>query len=511
MIKRRHPHFTNVLSRFFTAILPIVFIFFINISSSLEEDLSKVSSDEAVILLIFGTLFAILAIIFGLLCLGWRFTYVSAENDTLLYESGIINKKKVSIPFSKINTIDLGRNLFQRIVGTCKLKLDTGAMTSGTAKESEMDLVFSLKDAESIRSYILARRAGDEQALFDAGEKTPEKVEKGPNWCIRASFGDFFMYGLTSSSAWTLLLMIISALLFISQLSDRVSDMIFSTAEQGANAAVGIMQRYSIIVVILGLLGAFVAYVIVANLWSILLATFRFYDFRAARDGRNIVIRYGLVSLKSYTLPVANIHAVTVKQNLLQQLLGRASIEVTSIGYGNEKDETSLLFPIVKLSRLEALLGELLPEYKCDFEYTRASKRSVPFFIVRPLILLALLYGAALCVLSLVFETVVPAAILAGICFAVNILSCILSYKHAAFGYSSKNIAVCSGGIRYTRSILLTDAVQSVRSSAGPFARRMGVRSYTLQFHAPLIRSFVQAKYMPDDCIEEVGSRISAS
>ena len=44
-----------------------------------------------------------------------------AEENTLIYETGKFIKKRVAIPFEKINTIDMGRNIFERLVGTCRL------------------------------------------------------------------------------------------------------------------------------------------------------------------------------------------------------------------------------------------------------------------------------------------------------------------------------------------------------------------------------------------------------
>jgi uncharacterized membrane protein YdbT with pleckstrin-like domain len=63
-------------------------------------------------------------------------------------------KKQTAIPFDKINTVDLSRNVIQRILGTSRLKVDTGAVKVAKSN-SELDLVFSLEKARELRKNIL--------------------------------------------------------------------------------------------------------------------------------------------------------------------------------------------------------------------------------------------------------------------------------------------------------------------------------------------------------------------
>lgn len=494
MIQRQHCHPTLIVERavrYFGIILLAVLVNLIQAVSEASE------------LWIPGAAAAACALLILALCwLSWSKTYISLTETTLTYESGIITKKRVEIPFSKINTIDMGRNLFERIVGTCRLKIDTGAMSADADESSETDLVFSLADAERLRSFILSRSAADEDELRREGKSPLEQRE--PSWAIRAGMGDFFLYGLTSSSVWRLFWLGLLGLSFIGELSsgviEKAAQSVFPVLMQVWETA----TAHGIIVLILLILACAAAVALAANIISVLWAAVRFYNFRVAREGDNIIVRYGLISLKHYTLPVRNIHAVVVRRNTMQQLLGRCSAEVVSVGYGDEQNETALLFPIIKTDRLAWLIDTLLPEYSGSPELHRASRRAVRYMIVWPLIFYTLFSAAAIFACSFIMDSIiaVSAALAAG--FVVLLVTRLLAYRHCAMGWNDKSLVMQSGGLHMQTHHIRMDAVQSVRSSGGFFKRRRGVRKYTAIIHAPVLRQTVVCKWLDHGYLREI-------
>jgi len=446
---------------------------------------------------------------FIVLCywLSWLNTYISSVDDNLIYESGVFVKKKISIPVSKINTIDRGRNIFQRILGTETLKIDTGTVAGDSENKSEMNLVFSVKRGEEIRNYILAKAAQEEAVLRDGGQ-SPIIERKEPAWAIKASFSDFFLYGLTSSSVLKALGYIFMIFLFFAELSESILNKLAEAAEPLAQSALDIISGTPIILIVAAVIVLLMVMFVISNIINILWAVIRFYDFRVAREGDNVVIKYGLISLKSYTLPVKNIHAVTVKQNLMQQLLKKASIEIVSIGYGNEENETALLFPIAALDRIPSLIDEIIPEYSGSVELTYSGKKGTRYNVVYPLIAWGVITVAAITALLIIFENPVSAFVFPIVVYALIAASQILGHKHMAIGIDDRAVELQRGGFTKTRTHIRLDAVQSIEASAGIFKRRKKLANIMVSYHAPQLESNVMVKTFDRDFAEEIMSKI---
>ncbi len=499
MLERRHPHITNILNVYAKTILPII----ICLSPFFTPD--EEYGGEAVFEMKWAfVFFAVISVVeLLILLLRWRSIWIYTSEDTLYYERGILAKKKRAIPFNKINTIDLRRNIFERIFGTARMKLDTGAMSENSDDKSEMELVFTLADCEKIRSFILSRNKEDNDIAREAGE-TLLAENREAAWSKEASFGDFFLYGLTDSSVLKIVMGIIVAITFVGELTPQAYEWVADIAVEIFGTVGGFLEGKSVLVILLLAVISVLVLTVISNIFTIIYAAIRFYGFRAAREGDNIVIRYGLISLKSYTLPVENIHACIVNQNLLQQILGRASVEIVSVGYGNEQNETALLFPIIKLADLPELLSGLLPEYNLNVERKGTNSKSAVTLIVVPLIVWAVFCAAVLVGCSFIFKDLVLVSAAVAVLTVLRVISVILNYRHSALGIGESAISVESGGMHYSKCFVRKDAVQSVTTSTGPLRRKLGLRNYNIHYHAPIIKSNVGVSNLPQEYIDYI-------
>ncbi|MBE6754650.1 MAG: hypothetical protein E7559_09955 [Ruminococcaceae bacterium] len=509
MLERRRCSPLYIFESAVKLLLPILIYLWATFSNAAAESdisIAELAQNKTAVVSILLTAFAVIAVLVLMMWLRWKNTWISAKDNVLLYESGVFAKKKKSIPFSKINTIDMGRNWVQRIFGTCRLKIDTGALNS-SGNEAEMDLVFTLADAEQFRAYILNRAAEDEDQLRKVAQ-SPLKVSADTKWTIKAKFNDFFLYGLTSSGIWKLFLLAIAFVTFIAELSTTALDALMEFLFPRVESVWNTVSSHSILIIILLCLVVFAGLMVLSSLFNILTATIKFYNFRVAREIDSIIVRYGLVSLKNYTMPVRNIHAVVVRQNLFQQMVGLCSVEMVSIGYGDENTENSLLFPIIKKNKLPWLLETLLPEYKNKAELHGTDKRSIRFHIIRPVFWCALMFATAIFFLNFIFESLTLSLVIAGLLLVMILVGGILNYKNAAIGWDDNVIVVQAGGMNKHTHYIRTDAVQSVRSVSGIFQRRHGLVNYAIDFHAPLVRSIAVVSHLDKKYAEPVAKAV---
>lgn len=522
MFERRRCHFTHIFELFAQYIyLLVVIIFSVCISiggqlASDEEFISDVNnlvggfmSTGSIVLIITVLVVLALAGILLLYCtFKWRHTYVSAKDNTLIYESGKFIKKRVAIPFEKINTIDMGRNIFERIVGTCRLKVDTGAYSSREEKrEPEMNLVFKLAEADEIRAYILNRAEAD--AVAETAETGKEVIaRKEPDWAIRAGMTDFMLYGLTSSSVWRLFWLVILGVCFIAELSTSFVEYVVDMIMPFAEAAMETVAKYDIIAIIIFALIISFGIALISNIGTIVWAAVRFYGFRVAREGRNVIVRYGLFTEKNYTLQVRNIHAVIVKQNMFQQLLGRCSVEAVCMGFGDEQNETALLFPIIKKSKLNDLLGVILPEYVTEMHARPKKKIGFVFHAITPAIFWGVIGAIACVVCSLIMDSALFVAVIAGFIVLMRFISGVLSYRNTTLDWNDKVVSVQSGGFTKRTYRIRTDAVQEVQIKTNLIKRMFGIGTYFVHYHGPTLNNTSSAGDISNEFFAELADTV---
>ncbi len=459
--------------------------------------------------------------------LAWRVTWLTAEADQLRIRSGLIWKVEKAVPYEKINTIDLSRNLFQRVFGTCRIKIDTGAVTGGEKKGSEVNLVYKIDKAEAIRAAILALASGtaiaslhDDHVEASAATATitapdgtiytradhqpaiaPAAQSATPRIEIRARVMDFFLYGLTESKIVMVLGVFFGIFAFA---QDIFQDELVAWFEKNFDSVWSQVSQVGLLMAILLAAGLLLAFYLLANFVSILYSVVRFYNFRTSREGENIHIEYGLLTVKSYTLPIKNIHAVIINQNLLRRAIRQCSVEVVSIGYGDEKNEVALLFPMVRTNQLEELMGRILPEYQGQTELQPAPSAALRRYLLLPvLLLLAAVGGASLFWLPALYSLLVLLPWL--------VISRWLSYRHAGIGYTPDRLEVRKGGFHTRRYRIRMDAVQSVMASSHPFMERAGLRRYRIDYHAPTMRSVVLVEFMSERHLGELRQLLDES
>ena len=412
----------------------------------------------------------------------WRHTYLSLHEDALDYETGHFLKKRVTIPFERINTIDLSRSMFEKLAGTCRLKIDTGAYSNTQDKnQPEVNLVFDLKEAYNIRRYILSR---SEQYSHRQPYDNSRAIG-APKWAIHAGIGDFILYGLTSSSVWKLIWLLAIGVCVAAEISAAFVGRAMHAALPFLRDLLEKVEQLGAWKALLSIAAGYLIASLASDIVTILWAAVRFFDFRVARQGRNILIRYGLFNEKNYTLQVRNIHAVIVRQNLFQQLVGRCSVEAVCMGLGDEQTETALLFPIIRKKELNANLRMVLPEYTTDMHTQERRSAGLLFHAVMP----AMLCAAACAVVYRIGGHWIEHTLLLMLCCMIAVvlvlMGGVMSYFNTTLDWNQKIVSVQSGGFHKRLYRIRTDAVQEVQMKTDPVREMFGIVTYYVHYHGP--------------------------
>ena len=154
--KKFRNHISVVAEEVWGSILALFILVFVQglpeLAETSADDLSFLADKGLWIAL---GLTVILAVLIGNRLLVWARTYIYLEDNAIVIEKNTVNKKKNTIGIKSISNINLERNLFEMLVGTCKVKLDTNSLS--TADKTDVKIVLKKADAERFRREVTAR------------------------------------------------------------------------------------------------------------------------------------------------------------------------------------------------------------------------------------------------------------------------------------------------------------------------------------------------------------------
>ena len=147
-------HFSSVFEKIWSLILVLAAIIVANISS-VADGMDMIANKDAFgqLLAGFGGLILLVIVIVAWNILRWWKTPLTIKGDILIYERRTLNRLSNNISMSKISNINLEQNLFEMIMGTYTLKIDTSSLT--TADNTDLEFVLKKEQAYWVKNYIV--------------------------------------------------------------------------------------------------------------------------------------------------------------------------------------------------------------------------------------------------------------------------------------------------------------------------------------------------------------------
>lgn len=365
-----------------------------------------------------GILLGIVLISAILLFVQWR-NYRYALTDThLLVRHGLISKEERSIPYERIQAVNIQETPIYRLLGLARLKVETA---SGGTAQSEVDIrAITRTDAVAIREQLLqaraARRAtgaqgaiGDTSATSDAtiptaGERVgdqehpaelPPAADLEGELVRTLSMRELLLAGATSGTIAPTLALVGAAFGFADDIIpnswwrlvswDRFSELTGSVAA------------------IAGLVG-FLA--LVAWLLAIVGTVLNYYGFELRRTDDYLFVQHGLLDRRRRTIPVQRLQAIRMEEGVLRQPFGMATLKYDSAGnqqLGEEAGSSGMLVPLLRVDEVHELLERCAPEFAADVNATPLTplpRRAITRYIVGDVLL-------ALAAMGVVIATIV--------------------------------------------------------------------------------------------------------
>ncbi|WP_231710607.1 PH domain-containing protein [Gracilibacillus suaedae] len=359
--KRLHP--AGMIFNIFQAIRHSVFGF-------LPLVIIAVGNDAWFYVILGASILIVLIILFSVL--SWlRYTY-QLEEDQIRIEQGILIRKKRTISKHRIQSIDLSQNIIHRIFGLTKVQIETAG------SDHRIDAALSavtMADGKMLHDQLKYKKQVTETDENGEDQDLKEEVHEQDHPQQQITPKALFVAGSTSGSFGIILGL---AGLAFSELETFIPDRFYNQATEWLfSQAVQVLIALAVVVLIL--------------LWvlGILSTIIQYWNFTITRYDKELFITRGLLEKKQSTIPLKRIQAVGIKETIIRQPLGLASVyvEIASGEIGQNQEMHTIIFPLMRKKHIASFLKELLPEYRYQPEgMVKLPTKAIPYYIIRSVI-----------------------------------------------------------------------------------------------------------------------------
>ena len=299
-----------------------------------------------------GTALMVAMVLFGGLALSlflyWRHFEFRVGDSEIRIDSGILSRTHRSIPFDRIQDVDISQGPVARLIGIAKVKFETGGSAGGGEDEGVLHAI-PLARAQELRTLVRARRfAGREAVPVEAEVERPAVFAMDLRRVLLAgvfnfslalfagligatqTFGDVLGFDPFSRGFWLELL----------NAGDPIADYIL--AHRVAAAAAG-----GVLLVLIGLATGMVRTLL------------REYGFRLDRTEVGLRRRRGLLTRTDVTLPARRAQAAIVGTGPLRDSLGWRDLKLQSLASDEGGAGDHVLAPLARDEEVGTILAAL--------------------------------------------------------------------------------------------------------------------------------------------------------
>lgn len=430
----------------------------------------------------YGAVGLLLVMAVGLFLYWRRFEYRVGAHEIRI-DSGIVSRTHRSIPFDRVQDVDITQGPLARLLGIARVKLETGAGSAGGAEEGVLPAI-ALARAEALREHVRTRRGG--AALSDPQD---DGAERPPIFAM--NLGRVLTAGVFNFSLAIFAGLFGATQTFGDVLGFDPLERAFWDRVLAGNPLLDYAAEHRVAAALAGL-----AVLGLAGLLTGLVRTLlRDFGFRIDRTGTGLRRRRGLLTRTDVTLPLRRVQAVLILTGPVRQAFGWRELKLQSLAQDEGGKGDHVIAPLARPEELDPLFEALCwAPPSVDADWQPVERAYVWTFLIAwsPLLLLAALQAAVLLGAVSLVDEVTQGPVLAA--FApVLIASAVLSggvlvatatrwmcWRRTAFAFDGKRLLIRTGWWRRRLLVLPFASVQSVDLSESALGRRFGVANVVI-------------------------------
>ena len=428
---------------------------------------------------ILGTIAIIILSAVGLLLYWKRFAY-RVGRDEIRIDSGIFSRIHRTIPFDRVQDVDITQGPVARLLGIAEVKFETGA---STGQEEGVLPAIALERAESLRELIRARRS---RAVAVAEE---QEAERPPVYAMD-------LRRLLSAGVFNFSLAIFAGLIGVTQtFGDVIGFDPFSRAFWESLAGFSEpLEQFVLAHQMAAAAAGLLVLVAIGLATGIIRTTLRDYGFRLDRSETGLRRRRGLLTLTDVTLPANRAQAAILGSGPVRDGFGWSDLKMQSLARDEGGSGDHMLAPLATREEADTILAALgwrgIP---AALDWARVSRAYLWTLVVglTPLYLLvavqALAFGWAWSTIDAVTRPyVLPelTPLLIGSGAVLSLLAVLLggrwlAWRRTGYAVDSDRLLIRTGWWRRRILVLPIRRIQSVDLSHSVVSRWFGIAALT--------------------------------
>ena len=394
-----------------------------------------------------------------------RFEFRVGANEIRI-DSGIVNRTHRSIPFDRIQDVDISQGPLARLLGLARVKLETGGSAADKGDDGALAAI-ALSRAEELRDQVRARRlAAAGPAAGNAAAAVPTEAP-----AVFAMDGRrVLLAGLFNFS-----LAVIAGLFGVTQTIGDVAGLDFFArrfwreALDAGSPIADLILAHQIVAALAGT----VVLLALGLATGVSRTVLRDHRFRLDRTATGLRRRRGLLTLTDVTLPVHRVQAAIIGSGPLRDRFGWSELKLQSLAKDEGAKGDHVVAPLARGEEIAMILGEL---------GWRPVDPSARWSSISPAYAWGFTIGVALLLVPVFIQSLVMPWVGAAGALAVAALITTrwLSWRRFRYALDGDRLLVRSGWWRRRLLILPLTSIQSADVTENIFSRRFGTASLTL-------------------------------
>ncbi|WP_339183308.1 PH domain-containing protein [Paenibacillus sp. FSL R5-0701] len=441
--------------------------------------------------------------------LKWFTSRYTADDTAFHIYSGVFNRTRRTIPYTKVQNVNRHTALFHRLFRVTSIRFETGI--KGEDATFQLHVV-SLSGAEQLEKIVAGHMAeeaeehvtidvdesieeGEEQSepvVTDEVMSLPAKEKQERVVHYHSTRRDILKASFTSLSFLVLIPVLATLYSWVKDFfpDEEVTESLLLTWLDSWWIAGLMIVVLLIISIALGIVRTFVKY----------------GNFQITSDAKRIYITKGMMEQTSFSILKERVQAVKITQSRMKRLLGLAEVELTTAGSLGESDhEVNSLYPFLPVKQAYTMIEEILPSYRVTQEMEKLPRISLWLRLLKPswgwIIIMGLLWYFKPFVLGQKHAWWMISAIL-----LVWIATCrVMDFFHTRYTLNQNFIQLRRGALTSTLFISKREKVIEVQITRNVLQRWFGVASiHTVNRAKPVLHH--RAHDIPLDTAESFQS-----
>lgn len=291
--------------------------------------------------------------------LQYRRFFFYVVDDKFIMEKGLLSRDRITIPFDRIQTVNLNQNIIQQVLGVMAVKVDTAgssqkeleisALPKSYARELQNFLIEKKEETklEKVEQEQETEEADlDEKTTFDLSTKQP---------LIKLPVKDLMLVGLTENHLHTGLLVFAVINGYVWQFEEYLLKPFEPFLEEQANTFMASWLILLPIVIIL--------FLVVSVFISMIQSALKYFNLEFFVDAKGVQLVSGLLKRAEYQIPNNKIQYLKWRSNPLRKLIGLRTLAVKQASPEDARGAKNVVHvPGCRDEQLEVVLDTFYPK-----------------------------------------------------------------------------------------------------------------------------------------------------